>query len=476
MPFDSAALLERAAAVVGPARVLTDPRDTDGYQRDWRDRYRGDALAVLLPGNTGEVSALVRLCRQLQVAIVPQGGNTGLTGGAVAPADRPSVIVNLSRMNRVREVDTGNDSMVVEAGCILQNVRTAAEENGRLFPMLLGSVGSCEVGGLVSTNAGGTGVLRYGNMRELVMGLEVVLPDGTVWDGLRALRKDNTGYDLKQLFVGAEGTLGLVTAAVLKLFPRPTASATAMVALDGVQQAVDLLRFLQTQVGNRIEAFEIMSRRQIQIVLAHGHGLQSPMALDSPWYVLVEIADSAADWDPVAQMEAALGASLEHELITDAVVATDLSKAERIWDLRHNISESNKRAGFTVSNDTSVPISRLPAFIERVERRIDEALAGVQVCHAGHIGDGNIHVIAVLDRAVYPTGDLCERAASEVNLIVHEESVALGGSISAEHGIGRMHVQRLERFKPAVDLAMMRTIKAAFDPGNLMNPGKILRA
>jgi FAD/FMN-containing dehydrogenase len=470
-----AALLERAAAIVGPSRVLTEPSDTEGFQRDWRGRYRGEALAVLMPANTAEVASLVRLCGEQGVAIVPQGGNTGLVGGAIARGDRPSVLLNLSRMNRIREVDARNDSMVAEAGCILANVRTAAEEHDRLFPMLLGSVGSCEIGGLVSTNAGGTGVLRYGNMRELVMGLEVVLPDGTIWDGLKALRKDNSGYDLKHLFIGAEGTLGVVTAAVLKLFPRPIVSATAMVALEGVSQAVDLLRFMQSRIGQRIEAFEILSREQVEIVVKHGPGLASPMPLEHPFYVLFEVADSVPQWNPVDEIERALEGALEEGLIVDAVVATDLAKAEALWALRHNISEANKHAGFTISNDTSVPVSRLPEFIERVSQRIPESVPSARVMHAGHIGDGNIHVIALLPRDIYVAREHCESAAATVNLIVHEESVALGGSISAEHGVGGMHVERLERFKPAVDLAMMRAVKTAFDPMNLMNPGKILR-
>ncbi|WP_431120985.1 FAD-binding oxidoreductase [Variovorax paradoxus] len=476
MMLKTAALLERFAGVVGPARVLTDPGDTQPYQQDWRGRYRGAALAVLMPGSTSEVAELVKACASLGVAIVPQGGNTGLTGGAVAGAERPAVILNLSRMNRIRDIDATNNSLTAEAGCILAHVREAADERQRQFPLLLGSVGSCEIGGLVSTNAGGTGVLRYGNMRELVMGLEVVLPDGGVWDGLRALRKDNAGYDLKQLFIGAEGTLGVVTAAVLKLFPRLNVSATAMVALRGVQQAVDLLRFMQEQVGNRIEAFEIMSRPQVEMVLKHGHGLQSPIEMDSPWFVLMEIADSSPQWDAVAELEKTLETAFERELITNAAVATDVAKANRIWELRHNISEANKRAGFTVSNDTSVPVSKLPRFIDLVTERIEQQVAGAAVCHAGHIGDGNIHVIAVLSRSVHGTPEQCEEAAAKVNLIVHEASVELGGSISAEHGIGRMHVERLELFKPAIDLQMMRMIKATFDPSSLMNPGKILRA
>ena len=476
MALDTAALIGRFSDLIGPARVLTQPGDTAAFQQDWRGRYQGAALAVLMPGSTAEVSALVKACVEMQVAIVPQGGNTGLTGGAVAEEGRPTVILNLSRMNRIREIDAANNSLTAEAGCILAHVREEAENQHRLFPMLLGSVGSCEIGGLVSTNAGGTGVLRYGNMRELVLGLEVVLPDGTVWDGLRALRKDNSGYDLKQLFIGAEGTLGVVTAAVLKLFPRLTVSATAMMALTDVQQAVNLLRFMQGQVGNRIEAFEILSREQIDIVLQHGHGLQSPMELEAPFYILMEIADSSPQWNAGAELEQVLVTAFEQGLVLDAVVAADIAKAERIWALRHNISEANKRAGFTVSNDTSVPVSKLPQFIPLVTERIAQQVPGAIVCHAGHIGDGNIHVIAVLSREIYGTSEQCEAVASRVNLIVHEASVELGGSISAEHGIGKMHVERLERFKPALDLQMMRTMKAAFDPHWLMNPGKILRA
>ncbi len=469
-------LLEELKALVGASRVLTEASDTNGYEQDWRGRYKGSSLAVVFPGNTEEVSGVVRLCHKQRIAIVPQGGNTGLTGGAVVMPGQMAILLNLSRLNQIREIDVRNNAMTVDAGCILANIRSHAEEHRRLFPMLLGSVGSCEVGGLVSTNAGGTGVLRYGNMRELVMGLEVVLPDGEIWHGLRALRKDNTGYDLKQLFIGAEGTLGIITAAVLKLFPLPSASATAMIALTSVEQAVDLLRFLQEQVGQRIEAFEILSKSQIEIVLKHGHGVSSPMALDYPWYVLIEIADSATNWNPVSQMEGALEAAMEADLVLDAVVASSDAQAQRIWELRHTISESNKRAGFTVSNDTSVPISRLPQFIDNVSARITAEIHDAVLCHAGHIGDGNIHVIAILSREKYPTAQACEAAAATINFIVHEESVALEGSISAEHGIGRMHVERLERFKPALDIQMMRHIKQTFDPYNLMNPGKILKA
>jgi FAD/FMN-containing dehydrogenase len=474
--LDLGSFVEQLKALVGPSRVLTDTTEKSGYEQDWRGRYQGHSLAVVLPGNTEEVSAVVGLCHKQRIAIVPQGGNTGLTGGAVVMPGQLAILLNLSRLNRIREIDTQNNSMTVEAGCVLANVRSHAQVHDRLFPMLLGSVGSCEVGGLVSTNAGGTGVLRYGNMRELVMGLEVILPDGEIWKGLRALRKDNSGYDLKQLFIGAEGTLGIVTAAVLKLFPLPSAAASAMVALESVAQAVGLLRFLEGKVGQRIEAFELVSKAQIEIVQDFGHGVTSPLVLNSPWYVMIEMADCSSDWNPVSQMEWALEAAMQAQLILDAVVASSDKQAQRIWEIRHSISESNKRAGFTVSNDTSVPISRLPLFIDRVTARINEEIQDAALCHVGHIGDGNVHVIVVLARDKYTTSEACESAAATINLIVHEESVALDGSISAEHGIGRMHVERMERFKPTLDIAMMRQIKRSFDPYNLMNPGKILIA
>jgi FAD/FMN-containing dehydrogenase len=475
MNFEKDLFFQRASAIVGGGRVLTSATDMDGYQRDWRERYRGDAIAVVFPGGTDEVVELVSLCDEFDVAIVPQGGNTGLTGGAIATGESPTILLNMSRMNRILNIDIRNNSITIEAGCILENLRSFVEGYGRLFPMLLGSVGSCEIGGLISTNAGGTGVLRYGNMRDLVLGLEVVLPDGQCWRGLRALRKDNTGYDLKQLFIGAEGTLGIITTAVLKLFPALSASATSMVSLESVEHAIDLLRFLQNQVGNRVEAFEIMSREQLEIVTTYGHELQSPMPMTSPWYVLLEIADSAVNWDPIVQMELALEAAMESGLIIDAVVATDQGKANKIWELRHNISEANKKAGFTVSSDTAVPISQLPIFINQVNSRISVEVVGARVCHCGHIGDGNIHVIAVLSRDVYTNKVDCEEVAARISLIVHEESVALEGTISAEHGIGKLHVERLEHFKPPLDLRMMTSIKRTFDPRNRMNPGKVIR-
>ncbi len=470
---DPAAFLAAVAAVIGGKYVRTGA-DADSYQQDWRARYRGAAVAVALPGSTEEVAALMGVCRSFGVAVVPQAGNTGLTGGAIAPDELDCLIVNVSRLNRVRNVDPLNNAVTLEAGCILADVRALADQHDRQFPVLLGSVGSCEVGGLISTNAGGTGVLRYGNMREQVLGLEVVLADGRIWNGLKALRKDNTGYDLKQLFIGAEGTLGIVTAAVLKLYPKLAVSATAMVSMDEVGQAVALLQYLQRTTGGRVEAFELMSQSQLQIVLRHGSASGSPMAGEAPWYVLLELADSAADWNAVESLETALAAAMEDGLIGDAVIATDQAKADRIWNLRHTISESNKREGFTVSNDTSVPISALPEFIDRVTRRLQRELPNAQVAHCGHVGDGNVHVIVVFP---YDIGDaqVREAAAHEANTIVHQESVACGGSISAEHGIGRMHIDRLPLYTSEVELDLMRRVKLALDPDRMMNPVKVLR-
>ncbi|TDR94767.1 FAD-binding oxidoreductase [Enterovirga rhinocerotis] len=465
---------EAAAALIGPKYVRTDPAETEPFRKDWRGRYAGEALAVVFPGTPDEVAAMLRLCAERGLPVVPQGGNTGLVGGAIPSKDGRAVLINVSRMDRIRETDIANNSVTVEAGCILANLREHADRHDRLFPMLLGSVGSCEVGGLVSTNAGGTGVLRYGNMRDLVLGLEVVLPDGRIWNGLRGLRKDNSGYDLKQLFIGAEGTLGIVTAAVLKLFPKPLVSATAMVSLGSVEKAVSLLELMQNRIGNRIEAFELVSKSQLEIVERHMPALRSPMPLAEPFYALVEIADNAADWNPEEAFAAALEAALEQELIGDAVVATDIAKAERIWALRHNISESNKQEGFTISNDTSVPISQLPAYVERVTEALKREVRDATICHAGHMGDGNLHVIAILSRATYRTPEECEAGAAIVNAIVHEEAVKLNGSISAEHGIGLMHVGRLKKYKPPLDIELMQRLRAAFDPTGMMNPGKIV--
>lgn len=396
-----------------------------------------------------------------------------MTGGAIPLANRPSMILNVSKLNRVREIDIQNNSVIAEAGCVLGSLREVVKKKQRQFPMLLGSVGSCQIGGLISTNAGGTGAVRYGNMRDLVFGLEVVLPDGRIWNGLKVLRKDNSGYDLKQLFIGAEGTLGIVTAAALKLFPLPTNSGTAMASFSRVSAALDLLTLLTERSGSKVEAFELMSRGQLENVLAHLNE-RSPLDISFPWYAIIELADSNLNWELSELLEQILGEALERNQIDDAIIASDLSKAERIWRLRHHVSEANMHKGFSVANDTSVPISKLETFIERVDARLKTEFPFANIYHCGHIGDGNIHVIIVFCNRFYDTAAKKEAAAARANFIVHETSVELGGSISAEHGIGMMHVKELEKFKPRLDIEMMASIKRSLDPRNIMNPGKIL--
>lgn len=475
MTNSSSDFLSAVRDIVGENGLLQDSHDVDPYYTDWRKRWKQPAMGVAFPKSTSQVSDLVKLCAAASIAVVPQGGNTGLTGGAIPPSDRPALIVNLSRMNGIRNLDALDNSVTVDAGCVLAVLREAANEAERQFPLLLGSVGSCEIGGLIATNAGGTGVLRYGNMRDLVLGLEVVLPDGRVWTNLKSLRKDNSGYDLKHLFIGSEGSLGIITAATLKLYPRLETSGTAMVALPSVDAAIDLLRLFHKNVGNRVEAFELMSLQQIQVVCAHPAGRQSPMQLSAPWYVMIELADSAQDWDPQLRFEEILGLAMERDLVVDAVIANTDAKAQRIWELRHNVSESNVHAGFSIATDTSVPVSALPAFIEKVTARLSTEIEACKVVHCGHVGDGNIHVVAILDRSHYASNDLREASAARVNTIAYETSTACNGSISAEHGIGMSHVSDLEKFRPAIDVELMKTLKATLDPTNLMNPGKVVR-
>ncbi|WP_295049246.1 FAD-binding oxidoreductase [uncultured Paracoccus sp.] len=474
--MDAADFDQKLSAVLGDRYYLRDPGGMAPYLEDWRGRYRGAARGVAFPADAAQVSDVVRLCAEAGIAVVPQGGNTGLTGGAVPQDEAAAVVINLSRLNAIQDIDLDNNSVTVGAGCILETLREAVAANGRLFPMDLGSSGSCEVGGLISTNAGGTEVLRYGNMRDLVLGLQVVLPDGRIWNGLRGLRKDNTGYDLKQLFIGAEGTLGIVTAAVLKLFPALGDSVTAMVAFDSAQDAIRLLQDFRARIGNRIESFEIMSQSQIAIALDHGDGRPCPLPADLPWYVILELADTSAGSGLETLAEEVLAEAFEAGRVLDATIAADLSKAERIWNLRHTISESNKRHGFTVSNDTSVPISAIPEFIARVEARVAEELPGATLCHVGHIGDGNVHEIVIFPFSVFGPDAKDESRAAQANAIVHSETLRLGGSISAEHGIGLMHVNRLAASKDPLDLDLMARIKRAFDPSGIMNPGKVLKS
>jgi FAD/FMN-containing dehydrogenase len=449
------------AALIGERNVLTSAQDTAPYTTDWRKQYGADALCVLRPASTAEVAALVGLCAREGIAVVPQGGNTGLCGGSVPTGARLEVVLSLSRMNRIRAIDALNDTMTVEAGCVLAALQSAAAEAGRLFALSLAAEGSCQIGGNLSTNAGGVNVLRYGNAREQVLGLEVVLPDGRVWDGLRSLRKDNTGYDLKQLFIGAEGTLGIITAAVLKLHPQPTASATAWIALHSPARAVALLAQLHRHLGERISAFELVSRLCLEAVMKHAPAIRDPLPRAHPWYVLAEIADAGQATALTAQVEQALAAC--PELVNDAVLASNSAQAQALWKIRETLPE----AQFTnVKHDVSVPVSRVPELIERASAALESAFPGAPIYAFGHIGDGNIH---------YNVGDAALMARrADVNRIVYDVVDSLGGSISAEHGLGQLKREEIRQHKDAIELELMQVLKRAIDPQGVMNPGKVL--
>jgi D-lactate dehydrogenase (cytochrome) len=464
------ALLERLSRIVGDAGLLTSPGDCAPYATDWRKRYAGRPLAVVKPGSTAQTAEVVRACAEARVAIVPQGGNTGLCGGATPDASGTQIVLNLSRLDRVREIDAGNNTMTAEAGCVLSGLQEAARGAGRLFPLSLAAEGSCELGGNLSTNAGGTGVLRYGNARDLVLGLEVVLPSGEVWDGLRALRKDNTGYDLKQLFIGAEGTLGVITAAVLKLFPMPKSRATAIAALRAPEQALRLLELTQARCAERLTAFELFSHHCLELVLKHFPGTAAPFGVPHPQYVLVETTDPGEAASEV--LEAALSEAMEKQLVVDAVIAQSESQALSLWAVRDNISEAQAREGPNIKHDISVPVSSIARFIGATDAELAGAYPGARMVVFGHLGDGNLHYNVSSPEAVAPDAFL--RETESVNRIVHDSVARFRGSISAEHGLGQLKREEIRRYKSPVELELMRAIKRALDPLGIMNPGKVI--
>jgi len=430
---------------------------------------------VVKPADATEVAAVVEASVAAGVAIVPQGGNTGLCGGATPlGADRlpgGEIIVSLTRLNRVRAIDTDNNTLTVEAGCTLASVKDAAAAAGRLFPLSLAAEGTATIGGNLATNAGGVQVLRYGNARELCLGLEVVLPDGRLWDGLCGLRKNNTGYDLKQLFIGAEGTLGLITAAVLKLFPQPTHTATAWVAVPEPAAAVALLALLREKLGDRITAFELIGRPALDLVLKNIPASRNPLAEPSPWQVLIESVDTLP-CNLADVLGNALAAGIEAGHASAATVAQSLAQARSLWALREGIPTAQKIEGLSIKHDISVPISRLPEFIARADAALLAAFPGVRIVCFGHLGDGNLHYNPSHPNAADNPAFIAQSAV--VNRIVHDIAHALGGSISAEHGIGQLKREELSRYKSAVEMDMMRAVKQALDPQGLMNPGKIL--
>lgn len=463
-------LIISLSVIAGNDAVLTGELAAP-YCTDWRGRYSGNALAVVFPSNTQQVAELVKLCAANNIAIVPQGGNTSLCGGSVPLQHGEQVVLNLSRMNQVRAIDPTNYTMTVEAGCKLADVRDAAEQNNRFFPLgLTATQKYCEIGGNLSTNAGGINVLRYGNTRDLVLGLEVVLPDGRIWNGLRSLRKDNSGYDLKHLFIGAEGTLGIVTAAVLKLFPRPQAEATACMALRDPLAAVALLSHLRATCGDKISAFEIISRSCLDLVFKHIPDTREPFASRHEWIVISQLADVLP-----APMDADLRGALRSfgDGIIEFDITTDKDHAERWWKLRKNISEAQKLEGISIKHDVSVPISRIAEFIARADAALHKAFPGARIVAFGHMGDGNVHYnVSMPDAAQNKT--FIAQQEGMVNKLVYAVVRELNGSISAEHGLGQLKRDTIRDYKDPLELELMRTIKQALDPNGLMNPGKVI--
>ena len=457
-------------SLVGSDAVLTG-KSSDPYCADKRGRYVGSALAVLFPSSTQQVAEIVKLCIANQIAIVPQGGNTSLCGASVPLPEGRQVIVNLSRMNTIRAIDPVNFTMTVDAGCILGRIREVAKQHNRLFPLeLTATLNYCEIGGNLSTNAGGNGVLRYGSARDLVLGLEVVLPDGRIWNGLRSLRKDNSGYDLKQLFIGAEGTLGIITAAVLKLFPRPQSNATAIVALADPEIAVQLLAHVRGTCGDTLSAFELVSRSSLDIVLKHIPGTSEPFSTRYEYYLLIQSSDVLQ-----RPLDDALRCAIQSfgACISEFAVTADDDAAEAWWKLRKNISDAQKQDGISIKHDISVPVSRIAEFIARADTAMNTAFPGIRIVAFGHMGDGNIHYNASMPDAEQNKAFIAHHEDA-VNKLVYQVVKELNGSISAEHGLGQLKREAIREYKDPLELELMRNIKQIFDPNKLMNPGKVL--
>jgi FAD/FMN-containing dehydrogenase len=456
-------------------RLFTDARDMAPFLLDWRKRYQGKAIAVAQPANTQEVAQVVKWCFQNKVPVVAQGGNTGLSGGSVPDSSGNALVLSLSRMNQVRSIDTVNNTVTVEAGCILQNLQDAAIAANRLFGVSLAAKGSCTVGGNLSTNAGGVQVIRYGNMREQCLGLEVVTAEGEIWDGLRGLRKDNTGYDLRDLFVGAEGTLGVITAAVLKLYPLPAGQAVALCAVSSPHEALKLLGVAQKRLGGMLSAFELMSDICLDLVKRHNPNSKIPFP-DSPWSVLLEVSDLNSEKAARTALEGLLENAFEEGLITDATVSQSLGQLRDLWNLREDISEAQASEGKNIKHDIAVPISRVADFIDQTNAAILRAHPGIRMVVFGHLGDGNLHynVSPPADKTAPEFEDWFMDQQSAINLVTHNSVAKFNGSVSAEHGLGVLRRDEAARYKSPVELAMMKKIKHAFDPHNLMNPGKVI--
>jgi FAD/FMN-containing dehydrogenase len=465
-------VLSRIQAAVGPKGWISDSDDMAPYLTDQRGRYHGRCDAVVRPANREEVAEVVRLAAEARIPIVPQGGNTGLVGASVPFEEGGGIVLSLARMNRIREIDPLNDTMTAEAGCVLADLQAAARDVDRLFPLSLAAEGSCMIGGNLSTNAGGVAVLKFGSTRNLALGLEVVLPDGTLWDGLRGLRKDNTGYDLKQLFIGAEGTLGVITAAVLKLFPRPRDVQTAFIAVPELEDVTRLLADAKAATGDTVTAFELIPGIVLEATLKHFPEAREPLKTRTPWYVLMELSSGLTGGAGRQCLEDFLAGGYDSGLIADAVIATSGTQAKQIWYLRDILPETEVREGASIKHDVSVPISRVTKFIARATAMMEKEMAGIRVLAFGHVGDGNIHFNLSQPEGMEETAFLDHR--ERLHRMIHDLVAELGGSISAEHGIGRLKRDELVRYRSRIELDLMRAIKKTLDPDNIMNPGKVI--
>jgi len=457
-------------AIVGDAGWIDDAEAMEPYLEEQRGLYRGQAPAIVCPATTDEVSRVLAYCNKAGIGVVPQGGNTGLCGGAVAEAGH--IVLNLRRMKRIRSMDTVNNVMIVEAGCVLANLQSAAAEAGRLFPLSLAAEGSCQIGGNLATNAGGTNAVRYGVARDLALGLEVVMADGRVWDGLSMLKKDNTGYDLRDLFIGSEGSLGIITAAVLRLFPQPGDVQTALLALENVDSALSVLNRLQQASDGRVSVCELMSAISVASATRHIPDCRPPFDDMPPWSLLVEISGGREDGELRPIFETVLEEAFEAGEIIDAVIAESRAQAQTLWRLRESIPEAQKQDGASIKHDVSVPLSRIPEFLERATAAVEAALPGARVCPFGHLGDGNIHFN--VSQPVDGDRDAFLAEWERCNRVVHDIVAELDGSCSAEHGIGRLKRHELRRYKSSVALDAMRALKAALDPNGILNPGAML--
>ncbi|TDJ47236.1 MAG: FAD-binding oxidoreductase [Gammaproteobacteria bacterium] len=475
MPADvSASILAELTAVTGAAGITTGAAALEPHVTEWRGNYRGRTPVMVAPATTAEAAAIMRICHARQLGVVPQGGNTGLVGGAIpaSTAEAPQIVLSARRLQAIRNLDADNYTITAEAGCLLADVQAAAAAADRFFPLSLAAEGSCQLGGNISTNAGGTNVLRYGNTRDLVLGLEVVLPDGRIYAGLRGLRKDNAGYDLKQLFIGAEGTLGFITAAICKLFPPPRSLSTAFVAIAEPAAAIALLSRARVALGDQLIAFELINRRAMDFVLDNLPEVRDPFAAAHPWYLLLELGSAGTGSAADEQLEAFLAEGLTTGQLIDGILAQSSAQRAGLWHLRHGISEAQKKAGAGIKHDISVPVSRIPEFLGAAGRVVAEQIPGVQVVAFGHLGDGNLHYNLNQPEAMDAGAFLALR--EPVSLAVHSIAVGLGGSFSAEHGVGVLKRADLARWRGGVELELMRTLKAALDPTGIMNPGKLL--